>query len=540
MSNHLAIKTSKNTKTSHSSKKNSNKNLPNSSKIIEKTQHVINQTQRNSNVHPKNSHNTQTNFSNKTPNISSSKDEQNNDEIDFISFFRKEHKYNYSENELYHKLYDIHNIQLPEIENNTVNLPGFGFLNNSNFTTLTGNLNNTNQKKKNSIPESTLKRNSNAPSHFKRDSVNTNTNSPCKSINQDTLENETSTNFDKSKSRIHSQTLYSIQGSLTFNSFLIVSLLKYTASYYQKLGFTFLSKAVLWLLHEMQAPLASYKDTNNHYFKKYLHNKGKNKEEQNVIMNYLVQFSNNKDEDFNNASKSARESSLYEMDSKASRVNCKLSSDSIKVDHQKHRLSRSLKRSKRASSTNEIDYFKPNLKDSSYMSEVFNNRTGGLDFDDEHDLEVIQADLSNSNSHSLGLSDKLMAINPAIPMYEIISYNENHLTHIETAKFNIFLLEKEVGQKNILPAIATYIFQKHNYYTSIDFDKFDNFLIEIVNGYNRRNPYHHVSAFYILLFIYIMLILLYLNIFYLSGLTCCRCHSNMSYLHQKLQLCKYL
>lgn len=111
-------------------------------------------------------------------------------------------------------------------------------------------------------------------------------------------------------------------------------------------------------------------------------------------------------------------------------------------------------------------------------------------------------DLSDSDdSYNISSNDKsglnnnfsTSFLNPAIPDYEIIKYNENHLALMETINFDIFLLEKEVGQRHILPTIAVYILQTNGYYNIIDPDNFDNFIYAIVDGYDRKNPYHHVS-----------------------------------------------
>jgi hypothetical protein len=118
----------------------------------------------------------------------------------------------------------------------------------------------------------------------------------------------------------------------------------------------------------------------------------------------------------------------------------------------------------------------------------------------DNNLDLLESLLKHSNTIPEKNSDKgkmkdlyqNFLCPPTKPDYEIINYNENHLKNIETINFNIFLLEKEVGQRNILPAIAVYIFQQNNYYSKIESNKFENFIYRIVDGYDRKNPYHHV------------------------------------------------
>lgn len=111
-------------------------------------------------------------------------------------------------------------------------------------------------------------------------------------------------------------------------------------------------------------------------------------------------------------------------------------------------------------------------------------------------IEISNNDLFQSDDYYIDINE-MANLNQRLsaPDMQVIQYNENHLHKIENCDFNIFLLEKEVGERNILPAISIYIFQQYNYYQKIDAEMFENFLYEIVNGYYRTNPYHHVSLF---------------------------------------------
>lgn len=525
--NLLTYKTSKLTKSSFSnnSRKNSNKNINKSSLSnnysinnpgvsnnqnhntninqqrdqrlkLEKSQRSINyQTQTiSSHVNQKNS-NTLTNYSNKTPNTSSTKGEiDDKDQLEFFNFFKKDQNTkNYTENFSSFML-EI-NETIPFKSNNNINI------------------HNIKKVKKNSVPDPYLYHRKSNPTNnninIKRDSVQTG--SPSKSVNQETFENETSITPEKSKSRFNSQTLNnSIQRALTFKNLLIVNLLKYASFHFESTQKQFLAKSFEWLAQEIPEYLPFKSDFE---IKKYL--KSHSVQKDYFINNFIKLFSQaNKEEDFSNIlreSKSARESSYSTLSNR--RMNLKLSSDSInkfnnnismnvtsKDTRNSHgilkelekinKLSKSFKqRSRYASKTlNDIDYFR-NYKDSSNTS-IINDY---YNYDEEENLLEPNADINMNTSNYLGLNYNNMYINPANPTIDIICYNENHLSQIETAQFNIFLLEKEVGQKNILPAIAVYIFQTNNYYSKIDYERFESFLVEIVNGYNRRNPYHHVS-----------------------------------------------
>ena len=60
----------------------------------------------------------------------------------------------------------------------------------------------------------------------------------------------------------------------------------------------------------------------------------------------------------------------------------------------------------------------------------------------------------------------------------------------ESNKFNIFEFEKIIGKEHILPAISVYIFNRNALFDIIPFQKFENCVYKIAQGYNRKNPYH--------------------------------------------------
>ncbi len=72
-----------------------------------------------------------------------------------------------------------------------------------------------------------------------------------------------------------------------------------------------------------------------------------------------------------------------------------------------------------------------------------------------------------------------------------INFSEDSIKKIEDPTFNIFRLEKEVGQENILSTVSCYIFTTMGFYSLVKYDKFEMFIQEIAKGYLRSNPYHN-------------------------------------------------
>ena len=58
-------------------------------------------------------------------------------------------------------------------------------------------------------------------------------------------------------------------------------------------------------------------------------------------------------------------------------------------------------------------------------------------------------------------------------------------------KFNIFEFEKIIGKGNILPAIGVYVFNYRQLFNLIPYEKFENCIYRIAQGYHRKNPYHN-------------------------------------------------
>jgi len=74
-----------------------------------------------------------------------------------------------------------------------------------------------------------------------------------------------------------------------------------------------------------------------------------------------------------------------------------------------------------------------------------------------------------------------------------ISISDDIISEFEETTFNIFNLEKEVGEKNTLSTICCYVFSTMGFYSFINYGKFENFVYEITKGYSRKNPYHNVN-----------------------------------------------
>ena len=101
-------------------------------------------------------------------------------------------------------------------------------------------------------------------------------------------------------------------------------------------------------------------------------------------------------------------------------------------------------------------------------------------------------DFKNNNSFVPGneyFSNKLFVDNNNL---DIIDFGDDDLSQIERNNFDIFKLEKSVGKEKILTVIGTYIFMEQGLYSCVNYQNFENFLMEIARGYNRENPYHTV------------------------------------------------
>ena len=58
-------------------------------------------------------------------------------------------------------------------------------------------------------------------------------------------------------------------------------------------------------------------------------------------------------------------------------------------------------------------------------------------------------------------------------------------------KFNIFEFEKLIRKENILPATGVYVFNYNKLFDLIPYEKFENCVYKIAQGYHRKNPYHN-------------------------------------------------
>jgi hypothetical protein len=65
------------------------------------------------------------------------------------------------------------------------------------------------------------------------------------------------------------------------------------------------------------------------------------------------------------------------------------------------------------------------------------------------------------------------------------------LNKVDTFEFNIFEIDKLVNKKTMF-FVLNHILNKYGYITDLLIEeKYVNFITEIINGYNRKIPYHH-------------------------------------------------
>ena len=103
----------------------------------------------------------------------------------------------------------------------------------------------------------------------------------------------------------------------------------------------------------------------------------------------------------------------------------------------------------------------------------------------------IQLNSRISTSSSLR-EKKILVNNNKNLLFHSKYFNMNNeiFSKIETEDFDIFSLDKNVGQKNTLPLIGFYIFNRFHFHDLIDYQIFENWCKNITNGYIRKNPYH--------------------------------------------------
>lgn len=86
-------------------------------------------------------------------------------------------------------------------------------------------------------------------------------------------------------------------------------------------------------------------------------------------------------------------------------------------------------------------------------------------------------------------------LEPNIKSSDYLNITDEQISKIEEDDFNIFELEKQVGEKNILSIISSYIYTSMGFFSFLNYENFDNFVMEISKGYFRENPYHNVFIF---------------------------------------------
>jgi len=84
-------------------------------------------------------------------------------------------------------------------------------------------------------------------------------------------------------------------------------------------------------------------------------------------------------------------------------------------------------------------------------------------------------------------SDRL---SPNISIVKFLNENSEILNNIEAINFDIFNLDRKIGQENTLSLIGYYIFNRFGFYNIINFNKFEKWCKKISEGYIRANPYH--------------------------------------------------
>lgn len=316
-----------------------------------------------------------------------------------------------------------------------------------------------------------------------------------------------------------------IQSAISGRNQFILRLLKYATSKFESYKEKMLAKAMAWLENEMSNILMNLSDNQiGKLYKQVKGNQTKGDDKENsMIGNFIKEFSNLAliTDIIENQKKPAtlrsRTHSTSSEKEEFEDLEKKLSKDnSNSVVRTKYSLNERPSQKSLTDFTSDI----PPISSKRKTSENLKNKRGNKrlksattkqpslvgKFKKNSTENILQQDSNDNSINDKFLSDdsfvdaldqnlSALSIRVSSPDIEIINYNENHLVQIETSNFNIFLLEKDVGEKNILPAISIYIFQQYNYYSKIDSDKFENFICEIVKGYKRSNPYHHVIKY---------------------------------------------
>ena len=102
-----------------------------------------------------------------------------------------------------------------------------------------------------------------------------------------------------------------------------------------------------------------------------------------------------------------------------------------------------------------------------------------LNLNIEEEKKVSTLKKTKTLFQNFSLSSLLMKIN-----------KKQESLNIESKNFNIFEFEEKIGKKNILPALSIYVFNYHELFDLIPYNKFEHFVYKISQGYKRENPYH--------------------------------------------------
>lgn len=340
--------------------------------------------------------------------------------------------------------------------------------------------------------------------------------SPFQSVGKDSNRRDKSVKINKNDLK------GDIQSAISGRNQFILKLLKYATSKFESFKEKMLSKAMAWLENELSNILMNLSDNEiGKMYKQVKGNQTKSYDKENsMIGNFIKEFSNFGliNDIIENQKKPAtlrsRSHSTSSEKEDFEDLEKKLSKDNSSVVRTKYSLNERPSQKSLADFTSEIPPLSEKRKTSENIRSKRNNKRNKSATTKQPSLvgkfrktsteNILQHDSNDNSLNDKFLSDdsfvdaldqnlSALSIRVNTPDNDIINYNENHLVQIETSNFNIFLLEKDVGEKNILPAISIYIFQQYNYYSKIDCDKFENFVCEIVKGYKRSNPYHHVG-----------------------------------------------
>lgn len=96
---------------------------------------------------------------------------------------------------------------------------------------------------------------------------------------------------------------------------------------------------------------------------------------------------------------------------------------------------------------------------------------------------------NNNNTNTNNPSNHTNSSLNLLKLNKVIKISDKFIETIDSPDFNIFQLLKETS--NVLQVISNIIFIKNCYYIAFDYEKMDNFLVEIEKGYKSNNHYHN-------------------------------------------------